>query len=120
MSVETLTGNHVVLDLGGGRFAMYAHLRQGSVAVKAGDRVRRGDVLGRLGNSGNSTEPHLHFHVADGTSPVDASGLPFVLDRFACRGVQLAGVLPSEGSVVDFDRDASHATTGAPSDSATK
>lgn len=120
MTGETLAGNHVVLDLGAGRFAMYAHLQQGSVAVRKGDRVRRGDVLGRLGNSGNSTEPHLHFHVADGPSPVDASGLPFVLDGFSCRGAQISGVLPAEGSVVDFDRDASHATIGAPSDSATK
>jgi murein DD-endopeptidase MepM/ murein hydrolase activator NlpD len=102
MSNETVAGNHVVLDLGAGRFAMYAHLRQGSVAVRPGDVVRRGQVLARLGNSGNSTEPHLHFHVADGPSPVDASGRPFVLESFACAGAQLTGVLPAEGSTVDF------------------
>jgi murein DD-endopeptidase MepM/ murein hydrolase activator NlpD len=102
MSNETIAGNHVVLDLGGGRWAMYAHLRQGSVAVRAGDAVVRGQVLARIGNSGNSTEPHLHFHVADGPSPVDASGLPFVFDAFAAGGAQFAGVLPSEGAVVLF------------------
>ena len=61
ISLETIGGNYVVLDLGGGRFAFYAHLQPGSLQVKPGDRVRRGQLLGRVGNSGNSTEPHLHF-----------------------------------------------------------
>jgi hypothetical protein len=116
MSRGTVAGNHVVLDLGGGRFAMYAHLRQGTVAVREGDLVRRGRVLARLGNSGNSTEPHLHFHVADGPSPVDASGLPFVFDAFDAGGAQLAGVLPAEGSTVRFLEN--HATSGVPNASA--
>ena len=59
-------GNHVVLDLGGGRFAFYAHLQPGSLRVKAGERVKAGQVLGLVGNSGNSTEPHLHFHISNG------------------------------------------------------
>ena len=58
-----LAGNHVILDIGGGRFAFYAHLQPGSLRVKLGDKVRRGQVLGLVGNSGNSTEPHLHFHI---------------------------------------------------------
>ena len=58
-------GNHVVLDLGNGEYALLAHLQRGSVRVEAGDRVRAGDVLGLTGNSGNSSEPHLHFHVQD-------------------------------------------------------
>jgi murein DD-endopeptidase MepM/ murein hydrolase activator NlpD len=58
-------GNHVVLDLGRGEFALLAHMRRGSVRVRRGMRVRRGDVLGLCGNSGNSSEPHLHFHVQD-------------------------------------------------------
>jgi murein DD-endopeptidase MepM/ murein hydrolase activator NlpD len=120
MSHETVAGNHVVLDAGDGRFVMYAHLRQGSVRVRPGDRVRRGQVIGTLGNSGNSTEPHLHLHVADGPSPVDASGLPFVLDAFVSDGTQFAGVLPAEGSVVAFPRDDSRATNGAPNADATK
>ncbi len=58
-------GNHVVLDLGKGEYALLAHLQKGSVRVRAGRRVRAGDVLGLTGNSGNSSEPHLHFHVQD-------------------------------------------------------
>ncbi|MHB8434855.1 MAG: M23 family metallopeptidase [Acidimicrobiales bacterium] len=54
-------GNHVDIDTGGEQ-VLLAHLRQGSVAVRPGDKVRAGDEIGRVGNSGNSTEPHLHIH----------------------------------------------------------
>lgn len=86
MTLETLAGNHVVLDIGGGNFAFYAHLQPGSIRVAEGDRIRSGDVIGLVGNSGNSTEPHLHFHVANGASPLGAEGVPFVFDRFTRTG----------------------------------
>jgi hypothetical protein len=82
VTLETIGGNHVVLDLGGGRFAFYAHLQPGSLRVKAGDKVRRGQVLGLVGNSGNSTEPHLHVQVSAGASPLGSEGVPYVLDAF--------------------------------------
>ena len=80
ITLETVGGNYVILDLGGGRFAFYAHLQPGSLRVKTGDRVKRGQVVGLVGNSGNSTEPHLHFHVSDGVSPLGSEGLPFAVD----------------------------------------
>jgi murein DD-endopeptidase MepM/ murein hydrolase activator NlpD len=64
ITLETVGGNHVILDLGQGRYAFYAHLQPGSLRVNVGDKVRRGQVVGLVGNSGNSTEPHLHFHIA--------------------------------------------------------
>jgi murein DD-endopeptidase MepM/ murein hydrolase activator NlpD len=76
------TGNHVILSIGSGRFPMYAHLQPGSIRVRVGDRVRRGQAIALLGNSGNSTEPHLHFHVAANDRPLEADGLPYVHDRF--------------------------------------
>ena len=79
-------GNFVILRLGRGVFAAYAHLEPGSVRVQPGDRVREGQVIGRLGNSGGSHGPHLHFQIMDGPSILDADGLPFVLDRFRLRG----------------------------------
>jgi hypothetical protein len=82
ITLETTGGNHIVLDLGGGRFAFYAHLQPGSLRVKVGDKVERGQVLALVGNSGNSTEPHLHFHASDGPSPLGAEGVPYVLDSF--------------------------------------
>lgn len=77
---DTIGGNHIVLDLGNGRYAFYAHLQPGSLKVKVGDRVTRGQVIGLVGNSGNSTEPHLHFHISDGVSPLGSEGLPYTLD----------------------------------------
>ncbi|WP_030251620.1 M23 family metallopeptidase [Streptomyces sp. NRRL S-455] len=73
--VHRILGNHVILDLGNGTYAAYAHLRRGSLTVREGDRVRAGQLLARCGNSGNSTEPHLHFQLMDG--PDAARGVPF-------------------------------------------
>ncbi|MFE5945013.1 M23 family metallopeptidase [Streptomyces sp. NPDC056480] len=72
-----ITGNHLVLDLGDGTYAMYAHLRRGSLTVRPGDRVTAGRELARCGNSGNSTEPHVHFQLMDGPDLDTASGVPF-------------------------------------------
>ena len=82
ITLETIGGNYVVLDLGGSRFAFYAHLQLGSLRVKGGDKVKRGAVLGLLGNSGNSTEPHLHFQVTDGREPLGSEGIPYLVDSF--------------------------------------
>ncbi|MGC5034619.1 MULTISPECIES: M23 family metallopeptidase [unclassified Streptomyces] len=72
-----ILGNHVVLDLGDGTYAAYAHLRRGSVTVREGDRVRAGQPIARCGNSGNSSEPHLHFQLMDAPDPDAARGVPF-------------------------------------------
>ena len=86
ITLETVGGNHVILDLGGGRFGFYAHLQPGKIRVKLGDHVRQGQVLGLVGNSGNSTEPHLHFHVSDGNSPLGSEGLPYIFAAFEVQG----------------------------------
>ncbi|MEU9067318.1 M23 family metallopeptidase [Streptomyces sp. NPDC048306] len=75
--VRRIVGNHLVLDLGEGTHALYAHVRRGSFTVREGDRVRAGQVLARCGNTGNSTEPHVHFQLMDGPDPDTARGLPF-------------------------------------------
>jgi murein DD-endopeptidase MepM/ murein hydrolase activator NlpD len=79
-------GNHVVVSIGGGRYAFYAHLQPGSIVVRPGQRVRIGQKLGLLGSSGNSDAPHLHFHIMDGPSPLNSNGLPFRFSRFNLRG----------------------------------
>ncbi len=86
ITLETIGGNHVVLALGNGQFAFYGHLQPGSLRVKLGQRVRRGQVLGLLGNSGNSDAPHLHFHISNENSPMASEGLPFVLESFDVLG----------------------------------
>ncbi|WP_276254407.1 M23 family metallopeptidase [Halomontanus rarus] len=71
-----LRGNHVTIEHAGGEYSVLAHLKRGSVTVTEGDRVERGAVIGRCGNSGNSTEPHLHFHVQDHPNFFLGMGLP--------------------------------------------
>ncbi|MEU8757658.1 M23 family metallopeptidase [Streptomyces sp. NPDC048659] len=95
-----VTGNHLVLDLGDGTYAMYAHLRRGSLAVRPGDRVRAGQELARCGNSGNSSEPHVHFQLMDGPDLDTARGVPFTW-----TGV---GV-PANGEVFTAPEPAPHA-----------
>jgi murein DD-endopeptidase MepM/ murein hydrolase activator NlpD len=85
-SGEAAAGNYIALDLGSGRYAVYEHLKPGSVGVKPGDRVRRGQIIGQLGFTGSSTGPHLHFHVADAPRPIGGEGLPFAFDRFTFAG----------------------------------
>jgi hypothetical protein len=103
VGADTAGGNHVVVDLGGGRFAFYAHLKPGSLRVEAGDRVGRGRVLGLLGNSGNSTAPHLHFHVMDTPSPLGSDGLPYVFRAFRSEGTVSNGEEVLAGAPAAFD-----------------
>jgi murein DD-endopeptidase len=83
---EDAAGNYLSLDLGGGRFAVYEHLKPGSLRVRLGQRVRRGEVVGQVGFTGDSTGPHLHLHVGDAASPLAAEGRPFVFSRFEVLG----------------------------------
>ncbi|WP_082961804.1 M23 family metallopeptidase [Mycobacterium sp. 852002-51152_SCH6134967] len=82
LPLNQYAGNHVVQDLGDGNYALYAHIKTGTVAVKPGDRLTAGQVLGEVGNTGNSTAPHLHFHVMSSPDPLGSNGLPFVFDDF--------------------------------------
>lgn len=95
ITLETIGGNYVALDLGNGRYAMYFHMQPGKIRVKAGDKVRRGEVLGLVGNSGNSDGPHLHFQICDANSPLGSEGLPFVFESFEKLGL---GALNDNGA----------------------
>ena len=85
-SAKTVGGNYLILDLGKSNFALYAHMQPKSIRVKVGDRVHRGEVLGLLGNSGNSDAPHLHFQISNAQSLSDGEGLPFVFESFDVLG----------------------------------
>lgn len=93
-------GNHVIIRLAKGVYAGYAHVKPGSVRIRPGQTVRKGQVLGKLGNSGNSTGPHLHFQLMDRPSLLDADGLPFTVDRF-----RFYGRVPSLEEFIDADRE---------------
>ena len=86
ITLETVGGNYLILDLGGGRYAFYAHLQPGSQKVHVGDKVHRGQALALLGNTGNSDAPHLHFHVSDANATLGAEGVPYVFDTYQSLG----------------------------------
>ena len=86
LTVENVDGNHIVLRIGKNAYAFYAHLLKGSLLVKVGDRVHKGDVIARLGNTGNANASHLHFHIMNGPSVLGGSGIPYVIDSFGYQG----------------------------------
>jgi peptidase M23-like protein len=86
VTIENITGNHVIIRIADGMYTTFAHLRRGSVRVKAHQRVKRGDVIAEVGNSGNTTGAHLHFQVTDAGSPLASEGIPYVFDHFTFLG----------------------------------
>ena len=106
ITAEMAGGNAVLMDIGNNRFAFYSHMRPGSVRVRAGDRVKSGEIIGAIGNSGKTFGPHLHFHVVDRASPIAADGVPFVFSSFTGQGV-LSGqalVLAFQGKPAPIER----------------
>lgn len=100
--LDEADGNNLVLDIGNGFYVNYAHMRPGSVRFEAGQTVKRGDVLGAVGNTGNSVAPHLHVHVMNGPSFLASQGVPSATESFTVTG-QVA-------STADFDRSESDGT----------
>ena len=84
-NVQTPSGNVVIIDHGNNQFGYYAHLKPFSVAVKVGARVKAGEVLGEVGNSGDSPEPHLHFHVMNNADPAMGDGIPVVFENWKAQ-----------------------------------
>jgi hypothetical protein len=99
-NLTTPSGNVVIIDHGNGQFGYYAHLKPFTVAVKAGARVKAGDVLGEVGNSGDSPEPHLHFHVMNNADAAQADGIPLVFENWKAQSysrfpiARKLGILP--------------------------
>jgi murein DD-endopeptidase MepM/ murein hydrolase activator NlpD len=90
-------GNYIVIDHGNGEYSLLAHFRRGTVAVKTGDSVKAGDLLGRCGNSGNSSEPHLHYHLQNGPKFGGAEGLPAQFRDYCADGKPVAVGEPKKG-----------------------
>jgi len=114
ISMDTVAGNFIVLALGDGQFAQYAHLQPGSLRVKTGDRVRRGEVVARVGGSGDARWPHLHFQVADSPDILASEGLPYLLDQYRLKVAdgeweRRANEFPLGDGVFDFGLDTSDA-----------
>lgn len=93
-------GNHVIIDHGNGEYSLLAHLRRGSVAVRAGQRVAPGDKLGECGNSGNTSEPHLHYHLQNGPEFGRAEGLPAQFTGYTADGQRVDRGEPVRGQTI--------------------
>lgn len=86
VTLDNIGGNHIILKIAPSRFVTYAHLQRGSIKVRPGAHVQRGDLLALLGNSGNTTGAHLHLQVTDRNSMLESEGVPFVFERFTYLG----------------------------------
>lgn len=93
-------GNYVVLDHGGGEFSLIAHFRRGSVRVQPGAHVAAGAVLGECGNSGQSTQPHVHYHLQTGPDYKQGVGLPAFFIGYVADGRAVARGEPVRGQYV--------------------
>jgi murein DD-endopeptidase MepM/ murein hydrolase activator NlpD len=95
-----LYGNHIVLEHGDGEYSLLAHLQRGSVVVKPGQRVTQGERLARVGSSGMSTEPHLHYQLMDGPDWRTAHGLPVVFRDLRRNGAVVERAEPKRGDTI--------------------
>lgn len=113
-TIATIAGNYVIIRIAPRCYVLLAHLERGSIRVHPHQRVRRGDVLALLGNSGQATAPHLHMQVMDAASPLASEGVPFVLDAYTSLGngadfeenrhptIPKRREMPTENEVVGF------------------
>jgi murein DD-endopeptidase MepM/ murein hydrolase activator NlpD len=100
MNPAQKAGNHVILDHGNGEYSLLAHLHRGSVRVKPGQKIAEGDTLGLCGNSGNTSEPHLHYHLQNGPTFGDADGLPAQFVDYVADDKPVARGIPVHGQIV--------------------
>jgi murein DD-endopeptidase MepM/ murein hydrolase activator NlpD len=102
-NVTDIYGNHVVIDHQNGEYSFLLHLQQGSVRVRVGQTVHRGDVLGLCGNSGDSSGPHLHYHLQDRVGS-DGKGLPAQFHDYLTAGKVTTVGEPTQGLVIANSR----------------
>jgi hypothetical protein len=105
MNPKAALGNCVILDHGCGEFSFLAHLRHNSVTVRNGDRVRCGQLLAQCGNSGNSSEPHLHYHLQNTAVPFHGDGLPAFFVEYIADGKLLPRGEPTARQTIRSQRE---------------
>ncbi|NOS99731.1 MAG: M23 family metallopeptidase [Phycisphaerales bacterium] len=101
MDAKNAAGNNVVIDHGDGEFSFLAHLQKGSVKVKKGQTVQAGDALGLCGNSGNTSEPHLHYHLQTTAVSHYGEGLPAQFQNYIADGQPISRGEPTKGQTIE-------------------
>ena len=106
-SPKKITGNYVMLKMTDNEYALLVHLKQGSVSVKVGQKVKIHDVLGELGHSGNSTMPHLHMQFMDSSDFSIAKGIPFVINSYKLKKnnkwVEISNSVPKVEDIIKLE-----------------
>jgi murein DD-endopeptidase MepM/ murein hydrolase activator NlpD len=114
ITLGNIAGNYVTVRIVAGRYATYAHLKHGSIRVHTGQNVSSGEVIALLGNSGQSTAPHLHFQITDGPAVLASEGIPYLLTSYTDLGsgqafeesqhptIPRRRAIPEENEVVAF------------------
>ncbi len=115
---NTVAGNYVIVDHENGEFSMYAHLQEGSILVKAGESVKKGQVVGKVGNTGNSGAPHLHFQLMDSANFFTANGLPVMFGNVPKDAI--ISEFPVEANCPGVQRQHLHGDTVKPENSSRK
>jgi murein DD-endopeptidase MepM/ murein hydrolase activator NlpD len=100
MNVNQVAGNHIVLKTAANEYILYAHFKTNSIMVKEGDQVKKGQQLGLCGNSGNSSEPHLHFHVMTGPTMDSATGIKAYFEKILVNGEEKKDYSPVKGETI--------------------
>lgn len=100
MNPSRAAGNFVLIDHENGEYSLLAHLKQGSVKVRVGDHTSPGQTLGLCGNSGNSSEPHLHYHLQNSPVPLEGNGLPIFFKDVVINGRRVADAELEQGALV--------------------
>ncbi|MFQ6004128.1 MAG: M23 family metallopeptidase [Woeseia sp.] len=103
MDPENPAGNHVIIDLGNSEFALLAHLQRDSVSVMEGEDVRPGQQIGLCGNSGITSEPHLHFHIQDSRKFGEGDGKPVFFNNYRSNGKPVGRGEPVKGETISPD-----------------
>ncbi|MDZ7283827.1 M23 family metallopeptidase [Sphingomonas sanguinis] len=110
ITIDNIGGNLIVLDLGDGQYAHYFHMKTGSIRVRVGDHVRKGQVIGAIGSSGDAREPHVHLEVTDAIGAMAGEGLPYVIDHYSVIDPKTgalsprASQMPLDDMMVDFGK----------------
>jgi len=94
-------GNYIVIDHGNNEFSMLAHLKKGSLVVNKGDLVVAGEIIGSVGNTGNSTEPHLHYHLQNTSQWRNGEGLPAQFQNYISNGKFIHRGEPVRGQIIE-------------------
>jgi len=100
INANTIAGNYILIDHLNGEYSMLAHFKKGTIIVSVGDTVVKGQEVGKTGNSGNSTGPHLHYHVQDTPDYLNGFGLPAQFNNYYADDVLIASGEPIRGQMV--------------------